>query len=106
MSGRGADSGRKMCSGDEPSPPRPAPALSFLDFKNLSIPQQICKLWHGHSFRDSKYPQYLSGDSEFQGIFSGGPPSHSVFLKINGINLHSTFPGEIQVSGKHDTSDE
>jgi hypothetical protein len=28
--------------------------------------------------------------------------SHSGFLKINGINLHSTFPGEIQLSDRCD----
>jgi hypothetical protein len=31
------------------------------------------------------------------GIFSAGPPSHSDFLQKYGKNLHSTFPGEIQL---------
>jgi hypothetical protein len=30
--------------------------------------------------------------------FRVGPLSHSRKMKINGINLHSTFPGEIEIS--------
>jgi hypothetical protein len=36
-------------------------------------------------------------------IFLVGPPSHSRKMKINGINLHSTFPTQIQLFRVCDT---
>ena len=78
-------------------------AVQFSIFKNPSIPQQIRSFVASRHFGHSNYPKYLRGDSDFPGIFSGGPPSHSGFLQKYGINLHSTFPGEIQISERCDT---
>ncbi|HEV2695531.1 MAG TPA: hypothetical protein VG347_21740 [Verrucomicrobiae bacterium] len=48
---------------------------------------------------DVVFCQCFQWGYDFLGIFQVGPPSHSGFLKINGINLPVTFPARIQVLG-------
>jgi hypothetical protein len=64
--------------------------------------KQIRKKWYGHSYDDSNYLQYPRGDSDFQGIFSVGPPSHTGKMKINGINRTVTFPTLVNFFGTCD----
>ena len=72
-------------------------------FKNLSLSKQIGTFAPGGGSGDSEYHQSLRGDSDFKGIFSGRPPSHSGFLKINGINRTVTSSTQIQILGRCDT---